>query len=176
MTLLQHPQLVPRMVEHFERERAPSREHQTYLDHWSTPWPSLTIHQPWASLIMGQYKLVENRTWRTNYRGPLIIHAGMNRKLLDTVPQLRAEGYNLPDPLPLGSVLGVVLLTECEPINALPPRWIDDPFAEGPFGWCLSGVIPLATPLTLSGKQGLFRPGEDVQSAVRAAVELYFGM
>lgn len=40
----------------------------------------LTICQPYAALIMlpdddDRAKRVENRTWSTNYRGPLLIHA-----------------------------------------------------------------------------------------------------
>lgn len=36
---------------------------------------ALSIRQPWASLIVLGLKPVENRTWRTNYRGQLLIHA-----------------------------------------------------------------------------------------------------
>ena len=36
----------------------------------------LTIKQPWASLIMLGYKRFEFRSWKTNYRGKLLIHAG----------------------------------------------------------------------------------------------------
>lgn len=36
----------------------------------------LTIRQPWASCIVEKGKRVENRTWSTDYRGPLLIHAG----------------------------------------------------------------------------------------------------
>jgi hypothetical protein len=36
---------------------------------------ALSVRQPWASLIVLGIKDVENRTWRTNYRGPLAIHA-----------------------------------------------------------------------------------------------------
>lgn len=43
---------------------------------------ALTIKQPWASAIMAGLKRVENRTWRTDYRGPLAIHAGLSRALL----------------------------------------------------------------------------------------------
>ena len=32
---------------------------------------ALTIKQPWASLIVHGIKDIENRTWRTDYRGPL---------------------------------------------------------------------------------------------------------
>lgn len=36
---------------------------------------TLSIRQPWASLIIAGIKPVENRTWKSNYRGPLLIHA-----------------------------------------------------------------------------------------------------
>lgn len=35
----------------------------------------LSIRQPWAWLICAGYKDVENRDWRTNYRGRILIHA-----------------------------------------------------------------------------------------------------
>lgn len=38
----------------------------------------LSIRQPWASLIVKGCKDVENRTWKTDYRGPIAIHASGN--------------------------------------------------------------------------------------------------
>ena len=40
-----------------------------------TKMKCLSVRQPWASLIAHGHKDVENRTWSTNYRGPLIVHA-----------------------------------------------------------------------------------------------------
>jgi hypothetical protein len=37
---------------------------------------ALSIQQPWAGLIACGLKDIENRTWRTNFRGPFLIHAG----------------------------------------------------------------------------------------------------
>lgn len=37
---------------------------------------ALTIKQPYASLIVDGIKDIENRTWKTNYRGRILIHAG----------------------------------------------------------------------------------------------------
>ena len=37
---------------------------------------TLTIRQPWASLIAVGVKTIETRSWSTRYRGPLAIHAG----------------------------------------------------------------------------------------------------
>lgn len=36
----------------------------------------LTLKQPWATLIAEGYKHYEFRTWKTNYRGECLIHAG----------------------------------------------------------------------------------------------------
>lgn len=42
---------------------------------------AITIKQPWASLIVEGVKDIENRTWKTNFRGRILIHAGEDRKL-----------------------------------------------------------------------------------------------
>ena len=37
---------------------------------------ALTIHEPWASLLVKGKKQFETREWQRNYRGLLAIHAG----------------------------------------------------------------------------------------------------
>ena len=34
---------------------------------------AIAIRQPWAWLIVNGYKEIENRSWRTRVRGPLLI-------------------------------------------------------------------------------------------------------
>lgn len=36
----------------------------------------LTVKQPWASLIVNEHKKYEFRSWKTKYRGKILIHAG----------------------------------------------------------------------------------------------------
>jgi hypothetical protein len=36
---------------------------------------AITVRQPWAWLVVTGKKDIENRTWRTHYRGKLLIHA-----------------------------------------------------------------------------------------------------
>ncbi len=36
---------------------------------------ALTLTQPWATLVAIEAKRIETRSWSTNYRGPLAIHA-----------------------------------------------------------------------------------------------------
>jgi activating signal cointegrator 1 len=41
---------------------------------------AITITQPWATLVAIGAKRIETRSWSTNYRGPLAIHAAGYRK------------------------------------------------------------------------------------------------
>ena len=70
---------------------------------------TLTIKQPWATLIMQGNKRFEFRNWQTKYRGELLIHAG---KSIDKEAIKRLEKY-LPKELPLGKILGKVTLVDC---------------------------------------------------------------
>lgn len=40
---------------------------------------ALTLRQPWATLVAVGAKRIETRSWSTNYRGPLAIHAAATR-------------------------------------------------------------------------------------------------
>ena len=64
----------------------------------------LTIRQPWATLIVEGYKRFEFRSWKTNYRGDILIHAG---KGIDKEAMERLKKY-LPNDIPLGKIIGFV--------------------------------------------------------------------
>jgi hypothetical protein len=36
---------------------------------------AITIHQPWAQLLVTGEKLYETRSWHTSHRGQLVVHA-----------------------------------------------------------------------------------------------------
>lgn len=68
----------------------------------------LTIKQPWASLIVDGYKKYEFRSWKTNYRGKILIHAGMN---LEKDKLEIFKDYNLE--YELGAIVGEAVLVDC---------------------------------------------------------------
>lgn len=37
---------------------------------------AITVIQPWATLLATGKKHIETRSWKTNYRGEILIHAG----------------------------------------------------------------------------------------------------
>ncbi len=73
----------------------------------------LTIRQPWATLIVEGVKKYEFRSWKTNYRGEFLIHAG---KGIDKEAMKRLSKY-LPENLPLGKIIGKATLTDCIPMS-----------------------------------------------------------
>lgn len=126
----------------------------------------LTVCQPYASLIVSGQKLIENRTWRTNYRGPLAIHAGASKKYLCTWHC--RDDATLPDPMPFSAILGVVDLIDCVTFQ---DAWLKyAPLCgihrEGPLCWILSNHRPLLCPIRHSGHRGIQNVEPDVAVAI----------
>lgn len=72
----------------------------------------LTIKQPWATLIAEGYKEYEFRTWKTNFRGEFLIHAG---KSIDKKAMKRFEYLHLE--YPLGKIIAKATLTDCVKVD-----------------------------------------------------------
>lgn len=121
---------------------------------------ALTVCQPFAWAIIHGPKKIENRTWPTDYRGPLAIHAGKSRKWL--CPVLR-DGTPAPAPaeMAFGAVIGRVKLVAC--VRRRDPRVIEDPFAEGQWCWVLEDPEPIE-PHPWRGKQRLFEVPDEIFS------------
>lgn len=68
----------------------------------------ITIKQPFASLIAEGFKRYEFRTWRTNYRGEILIHAG---KSIDKKAMKKFQHLNLE--YPIGCIIAKATITDC---------------------------------------------------------------
>lgn len=118
---------------------------------------ALSIRQPWASLILAGHKAVENRTWTTTYRGPVIVHAGVT--VVRPVLALAAR-YGIADP-PTGAYLGVVDLEDIH--HAEDGCRCTTVFAEmGVYHWSLARPRWFPTPISGPGRLGLYTPPVDV--------------
>ncbi len=73
----------------------------------------ITIKQPFATLIAEGLKEYEFRTWKTKYRGEILIHAG---KSIDKKAMKKFEHLNLD--YPTGCIIAVATLTDCILIDA----------------------------------------------------------
>ena len=120
----------------------------------------LTIKQPWATLIMQGDKKFEFRSWKTNYRGELLIHAG---KGIDKAAMKRLSKY-IPENLPSEKILGKVKLVDCIEMSTEFKEillkenkeiYTDSSFKEN-YGWKLENVEVFDKPIETKGKLGLW--------------------
>lgn len=78
----------------------------------------LSVRQPYASAIIRGLKTVEFRSWSTDYRGPLLIHAGSTVDATEAYPEVERLTC------PRGAIIGLVELTDCVEIFADEFDWI----------------------------------------------------
>lgn len=147
-------------------------------DRQPEPTKALTVHQPWAELIARGVKAVENRTWATHHRGPLLVHAGLSRSThaeLADDPRAFEREYGVPLPpasaLAFGALVGVAELVACVPpdqrtADPLIARALLTPFAGGPVCWVLADARAFAPPVPCKGGQGLWTPDAETLKRV----------
>lgn len=142
----------------------------------------LSVRQPWAWLILNGYKTIENRTWRVNDRGPILIHAGkqfdyaaLRFMCQPNQPELIAAGRAVierfgirGDEQPkitrgkeiMGAITGYACLTGTDSVMD------GNPWAErGVYHWHFDKGHEMKKPEPLQGRLGLFQyhwlPDED---------------
>ncbi len=121
----------------------------------------LSIKEPYATLIKNEIKFIETRSWKTLYRGDLIIHSCKGvYPIKEKIKHLVSE-----QDLKYGQLLCVVTLEDC--------IYIDEKFAEkikkedynnylcgdysvGRYAWVLSNVRVLKKPVEVSGQLSLW--------------------
>ena len=125
----------------------------------STELTAITLHQPWASLIAAGKKHYETRSWSTDYRGLIAIHAA--KKLHEDeslISLLEFPAF----PISLGAIVAIAELTDC--------ILMDEEFISkqssfeqylglwkpGRYAWKLENVRAIE-PIAATGKQGLWK-------------------
>ena len=124
---------------------------------------AISVRQPWAWLIVGGHKDIENRDWPTKFRGPILIHAG---KAPDGEAMNDLRCYRHPvtkDSLPsiadcpfaggreiyeMGGIVGEAEIVDCVTSSA-------SPWFVGCFGFVLRNARPLPF-RPLRGQLGIF--------------------
>lgn len=96
-------------------------------------------------------KVIENRTWPTHYRGPLLIHASktFTRTEIDEMRR-KADQLQLAMPDPAAIQTGGVA-DIADVVTAHSSPWFN-----GPYGWLLQHAKPIAF-MPYTGQQRLFR-------------------
>lgn len=134
---------------------------------------AITLSQPWAELVAAGRKRYETRSWRTNYRGPLAIHAarlGSGGLSTEKFEEMRKD-FGLGELFHWSAIIAVVDLVACERTEDV-RDWISGyefragDFASGRYAWRLENVRRLDPVVPASGKLGLWTPSESQFAAV----------
>lgn len=147
---------------------------------------AITLWQPWASLIACKAKKYETRSWYTNYRGPIAIHAAKRAfgtgSYLDRELYVFADALGLPDiysfdTLAHGCIVAYAELVGCHEmfddgsgykhkIFLKRPHYqkeyiqgnefIFGNWSAGRYAWEFSNIQILDIPIPAKGKQGFW--------------------
>ena len=118
----------------------------------------LTIKQPYASLIVNKYKVYEFRSWKTNYRGKILIHSSLkyDKEIINKFKDYNLEYIN-------GAIIGEAEITDC--------ILVDEEFDKslkkinsivysnnhiGNYAWKLENIKKYDKPIYVKGKLGLW--------------------
>lgn len=136
---------------------------------------ALTLTQPWAELVAGGFKQWETRSWPTNYRGPLAIHAakGFPKAAKEFAEVERAIG-RVPPRIAIGAIVAVARVVDVRrteeaalELSGL-ERHLGD-YSWGRYAWKLVDVRRLDEPIGCKGALGLWTPPPDVLEQLLAA-------
>ena len=130
---------------------------------------ALSLLQPWATLVVMGLKTIETRSWRTAYRGSVLIQASLGKKgkILATEPPFSKY---IPDfeALPFGAIIGQVQLDDVVPVEhlffsnaklaalTLEEKAFGD-YTKGRYAWLLSEPVMFDEPIPVKGGLGLWK-------------------
>ena len=152
----------------------------------------LSLTQPWAQLVALGQKQYETRSWKTNYRGLLAIHASKSfprwaRVLCEEDPMFvsvlgtywvafdELGRIGAPKPLPLGAIVGTAELVNCGPTDGK-EQWLlrkeraFGDWSSGRYAWKLKNPRVLSEPIPRKGSLGLWKLPPEIEE--RLAAEL----
>lgn len=127
----------------------------------------ITLKQPWATLVAEGIKKYEFRSWKTNYRGKILIHAGcgIDKDGMKMVQELNLE-------YPAKKIIAEVEIVDCLEIDEeLNTKIIDEKnIAYGNkkrtgYAWKLENVVKINNSKEINGKLGLWNISDDFCSS-----------
>jgi activating signal cointegrator 1 len=138
------------------------------IDQIQSHMKTLTLTEPWATLMRLGEKNIETRSWKTNYRGPLAIHAAK------TMPKYAEEYCHDDDVIAafmrhdwqmwfrFGCIVCIRELIDIQPTQNLMDRSfakerLFGDFRIGRYGWIFApGIYIVSPPVRVRGQQGLW--------------------
>jgi len=125
----------------------------------------LSLQEPWASLIKENIKHIETRSWKTNYRGELFIHA--SKRILtknDFFKYSKQLGLLNDTDFKYGYIIAKCKLVDCKimteelikEIKRNNNEYISGLYSVGRFAWILEDIEILDSPIEAKGQLGIW--------------------
>ena len=121
----------------------------------------LSIKEPFATLIKDGVKIYETRSWKTNYRGEIYIHASLS---LSKSERVESANKYLKSEIKPGFILCKCELVDCIPMTDEFIKYINKEtseydyglYSEGRYAWKLRVLKVLEKPIPAKGKLGIW--------------------
>ncbi len=117
----------------------------------------LSVSQPFADLIISGEKSIELRSWNTNFRGELLIHAPLKIKFEDS------KRLKIKKKFVTGAIIGKVQLYDVKKYDSIKQVRLEQKFhlaskkyQKKTYGFILKNARPLRIPIPWKGQLGLF--------------------
>lgn len=124
----------------------------------------ISIIEPWASLIKEGIKEIETRSWKTNYRGKIYIHASLKKvskkdeRINNLVSLLEDKDFKY------GHIIAEAELVDCiymdeqflKEIKKNNQEYICGEYSQGRYAWKLSNIKVLDKPIPAKGNLGIW--------------------
>jgi hypothetical protein len=112
---------------------------------------AISIREPWASLIHTGKKTIETRTWKTDYRGPLLLCASKKPDWIEIEP-----GWISQRSFVAGQAFATCRLVDVRPMTESDQELACCSIYPRANAWILENVKPIKPRFNVKGQLGLF--------------------
>lgn len=137
----------------------------------------LSMHQPWASLLVSGIKRHEGRTWYTSHRGRLWIAATAKvptreeiKEQENTYRVLLGDHIKFPETYPVGCLLGCVTVTNCLPQEEYRELYPEGE-SESPFVFICEDPQELPVRFPIKGKHKIYHLDPKIHEAATKCLQ-----
>ena len=125
----------------------------------------LSLTEPYATLIKNGVKSIETRSWKTNYRGKLYIHASATK-----MPKEYKENKELMSLVDINNLNYGNIICSCELVDCIKMtdefindvrnnrknEYITGIYDNGRYAWILENIEQLDSPIKAKGKLNIW--------------------
>ena len=124
----------------------------------------LSLTEPYATIIKEGKKTIETRSWKTNYRGKLYIHASSTK-----IPKKYRENKDLMNLVDINNLNYGHIVCSCELIDCVKmtdefiekvklnnEEYISEIYARDRYAWILKNIEILDKPIKAKGHLGIW--------------------